>query len=356
MLALLSTLTSTETATSTRTFAVTSTPAIERAAFEMSALRFEFSAQLFVRARARKEQDADFAKSYALTRARLNLTVRYQDLLRVTIEPDFASAFCSVTGTVCSDAELSDAFFEVSPLEELDVRIGHAKAPFGSLETTSAWRLPAQRRGMLNDVLVERLGFGGRKLGAKARVKLKQIAFKPSLELGTYTSPDRDAAEDFAARAIVKPWKNGEVQLQAYGANDALTNGGLAASGALAVLHETKKIFAVAEVFYGRGRLLSLSGDTGVDSSFFALRALAAYAIRIDEGRRFELEPYFGGDVFDPSLDARDDLGFELRGGANFYFLRMFRVNVEAARRQGQSAFPEPDATVLSLLLGASLG
>lgn len=355
MLALTSTMTATPTVTVSSPSSASSAVSAEADPI-LSKLTFELSGEVFARARATRDEDGDFDKSYALTRARLNLTVRYAELLRLTIEPDFASALCSSIGSICNDAELSDAFFEVSPIDELDVRIGQAKTPFGVLETTSVWRLPAQRRGLVNDLVADRLGFGGRKLGVKARARFKEVTWKPSIELGAYSDPNRDAAEDFVLRAIVRPWKNGEVQLQGYAENDALSAGGVASSGAIAVLHETKKIFATGELLLGHARLLTLTGDAGVDSTFLGARVLAAYAVRLDEEKRFELEPYLGADAFDPNLSTKDDLGGEIRGGLNFFFLRMFRVNLEISRRAGQTAFPEPRATVLSLLLGASLG
>lgn len=311
--------------------------------------------ELFARARATRESGGDFEKSYALNRARLSLTLRYQDVLRLTLEPDFSSALCQSGGALCDDAEISDAFADVSPNDTFDARIGQAKTPYGVLETTSAWRLPAHRRGLVSDLVEERLRFGGRKLGIKTRVRLRELPLKPSIELGAYTDVDRAFDEDFALRAILKPWKGGEVQLQGYVERDATTAGDAAPAGALAVLHDKGAIYAAIEAQLGRARLLTLTGDAGLDSTFFAFRALAAYSFALDRQKRFELAPFAGFDAFDPNIATQDDVGFEVRGGLNFYFMRMFRASIEVDRRTAQRAFPAPARTVVSFLFGASL-
>jgi hypothetical protein len=321
----------------------------------LSKVKTEFGAQLFARARATKSEGGSFEKSYALNRARLEVTLRYADLLRITLEPDFSSALCQAGGAICDDAEISDAFAEVSPLDELDFRIGQAKTPYGALETISAWELPAHRRGLINDLVTERLRFGGRKLGIKTRARLRELPLKPSIELGVYTDADRAFDEDFALRIILKPWKGGELQLQGYLERDATSSGGLAPAAAFAAIHDKGPILAIAEAQVGRGRLLTSSGDSGMDATFLAFRVLAAYAIRLDEEKTFELEPYAGFDGFDPNSLTKDDAGHELRGGVNFFFRRMFRLSIEASRREGEVAFPTPDATVLSFFFGASL-
>jgi hypothetical protein len=100
---------------------------------------------------------------------------------------------------------------------------------------------------------------------------------------------------------------------------------------------------------------LTIAGDVGADATFFAARALAAYSLSLAPERRYELEPYLGLDLFDPNAATKDDFGGELRGGLNFYLLRMLRLSVEVDRRQGGPAFPEPKATVVSFFIGGSL-
>lgn len=346
MVALASTLSSTAAV-------ATSTPAADAPLLEH--VHVKIGGELFARARAARLDGQSFEKSYAITRARLSVTLRYADFLRLTLEPDFASTLCEGNGATCSDAEVADAFIEVSPLDEFDVRAGQAKTPYSAFQTISVWRLPAQRRGLIADLVTNRLGFGDRKLGIKVRAREKDLLFKPTLELGGYTVPERGFDEDFAARVTLRPWKGGEVALQAYAERKATTARKTAPAFALSIMHDRDAVFAMAELQIGHAPLLTLEGGADVDSTFIAFAILTAYRVLLEEEHHLALEPYAGLDVFDPNAKTTDDTGYEVRGGINVRMFDMLRIGVEAARRSGARTFPEPPSTTISVQIGASL-
>ncbi|MCK6547472.1 OprO/OprP family phosphate-selective porin [Myxococcota bacterium] len=322
--------------------------------FTKGKLSLELGGQLFMRVRGTRARGGDWSDDIALNRARLTATFRYGELLRAVIEPDFAGAACSASGAVCSDAELSDVYFDVEPVEAFALRTGQAKSPYGVFETTSEWRLPTQRRGLVSELVTNRLGFGGRRLGLRARVKLSDVALKPSLEAGVYSDVENGGDLDGAARLAARVFKGARVELAGYARANAASDAGYGASSALSFAWDSGPILVLAEAALGRARLLSIDGTASGDSTFVAGRVLASYAIPVG-GDGLELEPFFGLDAFDPNSVTKDDLGGAIRGGVGLFFDRVVGCSIELERRAGQSAFVAPNETVVSFFTGVSL-
>lgn len=307
-------------------------------------------------------------KRYALSRARLSVTLRYRDLLRATIEPDFAGAACARSGSLCEEADLSDVFLDFRPFEGFDLRAGQAKTPYGLFETVSAWRLPSVRRGLVSEIVTDRLGFGGRRFGARARARARGLPTKPSLELGTYVDLGGQSDEDVASRIGVRPFKGAALELAGYLRAHASSDGDHGAASTLGFAYDRKRSFVLVDVTLGRARLLRIDGvETGRDSTFVAGRLLFARAFPLGgkgeqalpgawQWRDAEVEPYIAIDGLDPNIRDTDDRGGSFRAGVNLYYLRAFRISGELERRVGQVGFVSPRETLLSLLLGVSLG
>lgn len=320
-----------------------------------SKLSYELGAQLFVRSRATYGDKASlWDVSHALTRARLLASFEYDELLRLTLEPDFAGAVCASTGAVCDDAELSDVFVELSPLKELSLRVGQAKSPYGIVETTSEWELPVLHRGLVSKLVTGRLGFGGRHLGARARLKLMSFETKPSVELGVYNDPSvGDESLDYAGRFGLKLFKGARLELSGYARANGLgfDKHGLAA--ALGASYDRGGLFVLAEVGALSARRLSISISSSRGSTAMSVRAIGSYAIPL--WAKAELEPYVAIDGFEPDVSTKSDLGGSVRGGLGLFWSRVARASLEVERRGGQSSFVAPNETLVTLLVGASL-
>lgn len=299
---------------------------------------------LFARARHRRVPGQDPDNSFSLTRARIGLTLRYKKLVRITIEPDFAGG----------DADPADVFLQLRPVSYLDLRIGQHKSPYGLMELESRWRLPAQRRGLVSSVVRSRLGIGGRRLGLKARVRLKKLRLKPRFEMGAYRDTADDRGTDGALFMSIRPFlKGAKLALAGYAKAEATSDQKYGYAGAISFLYNRKAWYVGAEFMIVRARLLSLDG-TGAnqDATLYAARALLAYKIKLSD---FRLQPFVGFDGIDPNGRTRSDLGFSARGGLNLKFKKIIRTSAEVEYQKGQLAFIEPERLTFTLFVGALL-
>ena len=311
-----------------------------------SLLTLDVRGQVFGRLRVRQLGEQDWNPGYGLRRARLGVTLRYGKIFRLSLEPELAR----------NPGDAADLFLEVRPVESFDVRVGQDKMPFGLFEWLGRWRLPTVRRGLVNDVVADRLGFTDRRVGMRARVRLRDLEpFEPRFEAGIYKSGSGDAL-DGAFRITIDPLlKGADLSFAGSARAEGATGGKYGFAGAVAFDYDRKGRFFAAEVLGGRARRLSrLGGDTGEDASFLALRTLAAYAFRA--GDDYVFEPFLAFELLDPNMATTGDLGGDLRGGVNVRYKGLFRVSLEADRQVGQEAFVEPDATILTLFLGMVLG
>lgn len=297
---------------------------------------------LFARARNTRLARGEPATDYAISRARIGLDLGYSNLLRLVIEPDFAGDF----------ADPADVFLDVTPVEELGLRVGRAKVPFGDLELTGRWRLPSIERGVLSNVVAKRLGIGLRKLGARATARLRGILLKPRLDAGVYRDAPDSPDTDVAGRLELKPVKGATISLSGYARGGGSASGGYGFAGALGFLYDRKGWFASIEGVLVRAMLVRQDGFRDEDATLAAGRVLLAYAIRLGD---FALEPYAGGEILDPSARTRSDVGGAVRGGLNLRFLDYGRLGLEVDHQRGQEAFAEPERTVITVFLGVAI-
>ncbi|MBI4819763.1 MAG: hypothetical protein HY791_26045 [Deltaproteobacteria bacterium] len=321
------------------------------AAEHPSRIRYELGGQIFFRARAQNTSDT-WSASYEITRARLSAKFRFDDLLALVLEPEFAGFVCTASGSACDGVELSDIFLDLSPSKRLGLRLGQAKSPYGIVETTSEWRLPVLHRGLVSRLVTTRLGFGGRRLGIRARIR-PDLALKPSAELGVYNDPAVGDALDGALRLGIKVSKGARLEWSGYARAHATVAEKYGFASALGLAFDRSPVFAVVELGIVRARRLTISGPSPDDTTAVSGRTLAAVAVPISQ--QIELAPYVALDVFDPSLSTRDDLGGSVRGGAGVFVAGSLRFSVEVERRGGQLAFVSPNETLLTFLAGGSL-
>jgi hypothetical protein len=300
--------------------------------------------EVFGRFKGSKIPGGAWSKRLSLQRARLEIEIELGKLVRGVLEPDFAG----------QDADLADAFIDLRPIRELRLRVGQAKTPFGILETTSRFRLPSISRGLVSEVVSDRLGFGGREIGGSAEVRLKDVALKPELIAGGYGDFSTDAGGDAAARLTLKPLKGGEIQLAGYHRASALIRGSHGNAGAIGFVYDREGGFGALELFVGRARLLRKDGlISEQDATFLAARGLFGFLFGIDE--EWGVEPFFGAEVLDPDGRTTGDLGIDLRGGASLRWREALRVSIEADLQRGQDGFVVPDLISLTALVAVAL-
>lgn len=305
---------------------------------------FRIGGQLFARGRARRPDRGSTAWSYEIQRARLKTRLTWGKWIRVDIEPDFGG----------SNADLADAFLAVRPVREVELRIGQAKAPFGSLEIEGRWRLPTLTRGIVSEVVSDRLGFGRRKFGATVRWRDKALPLRPDVELGVYGPQGDDITEDITGQVRLRLAKKLYVAVAGSSRAGAAADEARGNIIAVYVSYDRKGWYAVGEAQLGRTKLLSASGlETGVDATLFTARAVVARRFEILDD--FELEPFLGGDLIDPNAQTRDDLSVGFRLGLNAHWEERLRLGVQWGRDTGQFGAITNPASALHILLGTSL-
>ncbi len=160
-------------------------------------------------ARASADEREEFRRDLGVDSARLGVHAEYK-FLDAVLEADLSS----------TRSPLRDAFARVSAEENwLRFSAGRFKAPFLARNLRSTWKLALQERGMINDLLVDDHGFGGRRLGAmlearaldKDRLRIYGGVFEGSEdELGGRLG------EDAAVRATYKVSKRLEFGTSGY--------------------------------------------------------------------------------------------------------------------------------------------
>lgn len=304
----------------------TSAQALTVVDIKTSSTTLELGAEVYGRLRARQIGDASFEAPFDLSRARLKFSVRFGSWLRADVEPDFGGA----------QADIADVFLQVRPVKRFDVRLGQAKVPFGFLESASRWRLPSLRRGMVNNIVFDRLGFSVRRVGVRARLRLSKATLRPTIEAGVYGEPDNTFAEHAAGRMSIRLRKGTRLALAGYSVARASENDARGQAGAVSLLMNTKAVFAGSEVQMGRASLLAATGlNPGQDATFIAARAIGAY--RFDLGPDFTLQPYALVEIFEPNLNTSDDLSYSGRAGVNLVWLERLRMGIEGDYQDGQS-------------------
>jgi hypothetical protein len=303
----------------------------------------EVQASLFARARLTHLRGASTQTQLALTRARVGVDLRWKEYLRIVLEPDFAGP----------EADPADVFAELSPIREVELLLGRAKVPFGALELESRWRLPSISRGLVNDIVADDIGIGGRRIGAKASLRLKDVALRPGVDLGAYRDSIDDRDTDGALRLEIRPYfKGSELSVAGYARSNAGANASYGYAGAVAFTYDRHGFYLVVEGMLVRAALLTPMGVAPENATLSAGRLLIAYAIGWKD---VAFEPYLGVEVLDPNARTHSDLGGAIRGGLNLRFLDVLRVGLEVDHQRGQDFFPELEQTRGTVFVGVSL-
>ena len=331
-----------------------------------------FAGRLFVRAAAVKEKTApDVVGQATVPSARVKSEYRWQRL-QAEVEVEFANK-----------VRLKNLFAELRLLDDgakVDVRAGNFKVPFSEIQLSSIWTLPMADRGLLDNVLVNRLQVSGRAVGAMVAVEWP-VAWSPELRVGVFqgvddagnalVAPARDRfGQDGVVRVTVKPIHGLEIGVAAGARVGELLVIPVVVSrgyqGELDVTLNTR---------VGPGRLrVWIEGMVGTSwlvadparkrATFDEARGIAAWRLGgADHGDRyFEIYGLFG--VLDPDAAVRNDLVVEATGGVTYGAWNAWRIQAEVERwRTGSNApigivelgLAPPTSTTVLVQLGARI-
>jgi len=298
---------------------------------------------IFLRSRSNHIDGRHFRTEIDLTRARIGLDLRWKNYVRIQLEPEFAQV----------DAEPADLFAQISPIDEVSLIAGRHKVPFGEVELESRWRLPSLSRGLLSELVSDRLDIGDRLIGATGTLRFKDVFLRPGLAAGAYRDSLRNGVEtDYAVRLQMRPYlKGSELAVAGYARANARAQGGYGFAGSGSFHYDRGGIYAVFEWMVVRAILLRKI-STFEDATLSGGRLLAAYAFAVSE---VTFEPFLGLELIDPNVRTKDDLGGAVRFGINLLFASILRLGLEFDIWRGQEFFPELDQTRITVLLGVSL-
>lgn len=266
------------------------------------------------------------------------------EAIRGVFEMDFAG-----------DPRITDAFVRVRS-ERVGVRVGQFKPPFSTLEMASRWEIPTADRGLLSEVLVDAMGWAGRRPGIEAQLR-KNGHFDLDVRLGlfraSHTRGDRIGDEgfdnlrkgySFDSQSLI-----GRVEI-------ARKRGSLGFSGewrpaepvpgegssrfwgvgvdfAWASRKKAGGLRAWVEGFCGSSWQDSNAFD-GTSTTFVAGRTVLAWRFKGEQKGRLFFEPYARASIADPDTSMASDLVNEVTGGLNAGLWERLRVNLEVQHQQ----------------------
>lgn len=265
-----------------------------------------------------------------------------------------------VEADVGNNPLLRDGFVQVGP-KKLRGRIGQFKMPLSGITLDSPWSLPIARRGMIQDLLEERLFLVGRRPGIAGTVR-GGGGLDPQLTLGVfqgaYLQPDLDLeliqdrgldVHNLVARLSATP---SGVDVAFVGARTTIVDvDGLRHFWAIGPDATFELPFARSalrgwfEGFFGNVRHARPGVDPGTfdryESKFWSVRAIAAWRWGgLDESLGY-VEPFVLAGALDPDSSGSNDLFWEAFVGVNLGFWRAFRVTLQYEMADTQGAFPQ---------------
>lgn len=297
-----------------------------------------------------------------LASARLSADFRRDDL-RIQVEAEFSG-----------NPEVKDAYIGLALAPQLDLRAGQFKMPFSAIQMESTWRLPTVRRGLLDELLLDRLQLAGRRPGAQAEIApggFHQLTFKIGGWQGSGYDGDFTAGE--SGDSFAKNWA-GRVTIEP---GDFELGASVESRIAEPVFAQGYERFWAGNVDVtwkgdGGGRVWAevIAGESWLDDDvaddedpiFTAGRLIAAWRLGPHGKNVPYIEPFLMVGGLDPDSEIQSDLVYELAAGFNAGRWERWRLQLQAEVREtdrntpaGYSEATEvlTDSSSLMLQLGA---
>jgi hypothetical protein len=264
------------------------------------------------------------------------------------------------------------------------MRAGQFKVPVAAIEATSPWTLPLVRRGLIHDVLTDRMDYGGRRPGFIVGYRDRTIDLHPRFTLGAFqgsvlgndpTPLERDT-DLLNAQKVMSQSFVGRAEVDILGADVGVYYENRIGSPAL---FQTYRYWtAGADLYYDRvfdngGFRMWIDGMVGTswyeqtskppdgkDAVYVTARALVAYRFGGTTDEAFYVEPYALGAALDPDAQVTTDLLWEGVVGVNVGYWKRARLSLQGEVNKGQRNFPTgyfagPPPDRLGLILQAGV-
>jgi hypothetical protein len=298
------------------------------------------------------ESDRDTSNEFEVKRARLKASWRPERWMLAMIQIDVAEAL-ELGGSI-----LRDAYVHLSPLDQLQIRVGQFKKPFSGLELQSPGKLRVIERGPGVKYIAEDLLYGDRDLGVQLSGRLVK-SVKLDYEIGVFngSGPDideMDNSKDLVARVQMRPIKQLEL-----GANlsvklfsdpaDRQPAWALAAGGDVRLQIKGFRLFAEALAAADHAAYVTDTTVTPESTpNAYVFLAMASYRHKFKTGVRFALEPAFKVELFDPNSIYAADHIWVLTPGVNAYLGKYFKLMLDGefvrSNRQSPDGYPDSEA------------
>jgi len=307
------------------------------------------------------EHDAesdDYGNEFAIKRAKVQLEWKPARWLAAVIELEASEA---IEGSL-----LRDAFVQVSPMRQLEVRVGQFKKPFSGLELLSPSKRRLINRGPGNSLIIEDLMYGDRDLGVQLSGRLVK-SIKLDYAIGGFNGSgmnlgDPGLSKDLAARLQMRPVK--PLVIGANGSfkffDDAELQDGKP-SRAWAAGLDAKLTFGgfrlYAEGLVGQNHIAYLEAVEGSEITadnppkFVNALGVVSYKHDFDVSWGFAIEPAFKAEFLEPSTVFVDDGVLAFTPGLNTYFGQYFRLMIDGefirSSRNSQAAYPDQEVLMV---------
>ena len=268
-----------------------------------------------VRTHPRSEQlDRDSRQPFFLQQARVKLRAVLHKRVRLTLSADLDSG-----------RPVRSAFVQVRFKRAFQVRFGRFKRPISRTELTSIGRLPFNQRGIYNERMIERVGWGDRALGLMVRGKFKRpklnyyaAIMNPGRNIGLGFL-EQTRGVDVLGRVEFRPFKG--LWLAVNGGHKIMEpfpdgpNLGLSGVGADAQL-KLGRFRLTLETLAGQNPFAPEPPDSE-NRTPWAMNVLGYGTYMFDLGGDFALQPTLLGEWFDTDLEVSQDEALRLQAGCN---------------------------------------
>jgi len=285
--------------------------------------KIEVDGRVYLRETA-SDATGEWTSQTSIASARLGADYRRKDLrVRVAVE-------------LRKSAKLRSAYVRIEPREGFTVRGGLFKLPLSPLEIESSWDLPMAARGLISNILRDRLQVAGRRVGTEAAWEPGPCPWVLRARAGYFQGLDDqkdgllgDADDGFGKLGVAR------LELGPFGASGQFRSGrptlvspirhawAAAADGTF----EWRALRAWIEATAGSSWIVATTThDTAL---FLEGRGVAGWRIGGAHKGAGYLEPFVLAGMLDPDLEVARDRIIEVTAGINAGRWKRWRVQAE---------------------------
>lgn len=264
---------------------------------------------------------------------------------------------------IAGNPDMKDGYVQMKD-SHFSLRFGQFRVPVAAQQGTSPWTLPFVRRGLIHDVLTERLDSGGRRPGIAFGWRDNSIGIRPHFIVGAFQGselvrePTRLERNTDLLNGTKFPGQNvvvrGEIEILGMELGAYYEN----RIGSPALFTTYRYWTAGADLtfdhVFGNGGLRfwidALAGSSwyelptktpdNKDPIFSVARALVAYRFGGIADESFYVEPFALAAALDPDADVTADLLYEGVVGVNVGYWKRARLTLQGEINKGQRNFP----------------